>query len=202
MNDSSKIALLGTLLSKKYARDLLRLLKAYQDISSSEAASRLNLHVQTVQEFLEGLTEVQLVSKEEIMEGKRPYFRYRLQKDSLKLSFNLADFLGAREERSVNENMLRIREKKNPGIQFTLGRGGDYFSAITVLVGQGRERKQRRINLTNAQGKFLYYMPFPDAEPRTIEEITEKSGVDNTYLPEIHHLIEDLAELNVIETYR
>ena len=57
MNDTTKIALLGSLLSKKYARDLLRLLKVYQDISSSEAASRLNLHVQTVQEFLEGLVE-------------------------------------------------------------------------------------------------------------------------------------------------
>lgn len=202
MNEAKKIALLGTLLSKKYARDLMRLLKAYQDISSSEAASRLNLHVQTVQEFLEGLALLNLVSKEEIMEGKRPYFRYRLQQESLKLDFSLAEFIGEQQSLKVNENEVRIREKKNPGVQFTLGRGGNLFSTITVIVGQGRDRKQRRINLTRAQGEFLYYMPFPDAEPLSIDEIKQKSGVADDYLPEIHNLIEDLVELNVIELYR
>lgn len=201
MNETAKISLLGSLLSKKYARDLFKLLKAYKDISASEAASRMNLHVQTVQEFLEGLSQVELVNKEEILEGKRPYFRYQLIREKLKLEFDLSDFLGE-DQNKVNENKLKIREKKNPGTQFTLARGGDFFSAVTVLVGSGREKKHRRINLTNSQGKFLYYLPFPDAAPLSINDIMNKAAVSSSYLPEINNLIEDLEHLNVIEVVK
>ena len=51
-------AKLGTLLSKSYAQPMFELLVTYRDISSSEAASRLNLHIRTVQDFLESLTEL------------------------------------------------------------------------------------------------------------------------------------------------
>ena len=40
---------LGACLSRDYAGDLFRLLVNYRDISASEAASRLNLHIRTAQ---------------------------------------------------------------------------------------------------------------------------------------------------------
>ena len=43
----------GTYISKSFAKDIFRLLNNYRDISASEAASRLGLHIQTVQDFLE-----------------------------------------------------------------------------------------------------------------------------------------------------
>ena len=55
MTNIEMISVLGTLLSKKYGKDLFKLLKVYNDISASEASSRLGLHVQTVQEFLESM---------------------------------------------------------------------------------------------------------------------------------------------------
>jgi len=45
-------AKLGASLSKEYAEDFFKLLVNYQDISASEAASRLNLHIRTAQDFL------------------------------------------------------------------------------------------------------------------------------------------------------
>ena len=38
-------AILGTYISKDYAEDFFKLLVDYQDISASEAASRLGLHI-------------------------------------------------------------------------------------------------------------------------------------------------------------
>ena len=71
--DFQKISRFGALLSKDYAGDFFRLLVTYQDISASEAASRLNLHIKTAQDFLDGLEEQDVVSKEEVYEKKRPY---------------------------------------------------------------------------------------------------------------------------------
>ncbi|MCK5220255.1 MAG: hypothetical protein KAR14_01620, partial [Candidatus Aminicenantes bacterium] len=48
---------ISTLLSREYTYNFLKLLMNYRDISASEAASRLELHIKTAQDFLEGLTE-------------------------------------------------------------------------------------------------------------------------------------------------
>ena len=45
--DFQTAALLGASLSKDYAEDFFKLLVNYQDISASEAASRLSLHIRT-----------------------------------------------------------------------------------------------------------------------------------------------------------
>ena len=56
---------MGSCLSKEYAENLFRLLVTYESISASEAASRLGLHIKTVQDFLEALAEVEILGKEE-----------------------------------------------------------------------------------------------------------------------------------------
>jgi len=61
--DFKQAAKLGSYLAKDYAENLFRLLINYHDISASEAASRLNLHIKTVQDFLEGMTELGIISK-------------------------------------------------------------------------------------------------------------------------------------------
>ena len=63
-------ARLGAILSKDYAEDFFKLLVNYQDISASEAASRLSLHIRTAQDFLENLTELDVVKKTEVFKRK------------------------------------------------------------------------------------------------------------------------------------
>ena len=60
----------GAILSKDYAEDFFKLLVNYQDISASEAASRLSLHIRTAQDFLENLTDLKIVKKTEVFEKK------------------------------------------------------------------------------------------------------------------------------------
>ena len=88
--DFKKISKLSALLSKSFAEEFLRLLVIYQDISASEAASRLDLHIKTAQDFLEELTALDVVERNEVYEKKRPYFRYSLKKKKLNIE---VDFL-------------------------------------------------------------------------------------------------------------
>ena len=197
--DFKEAAKLGSCLSKDYAEEIFRLLATYKTISSSEAASRLDLHIKTVQDFLEDLFSLKMLDREEVYEGKRPYFRYRLKTNRITISIDLTSFAHGEE---VNDTRLkmRIREKKNARIKFTTSRSNDYISSMTIWMGEGRNRAERKINLSIPQGRFLFNLPFPNADYLNIKEIMRKAQSDNTHIPEIINIVNVLLEFGVIET--
>lgn len=195
--DFETAAKLGALFSKDYAEEIFRLLVNYKDISASEAASRVNLHIQTAQDFLEAMASLGILSKQEVYEKKRPYFRYSLQKKKIVMDIDLASLL---EHRKPEGKLSRkIRENKNSGARFTTARYDPYFSRVVIWTGEGRDRKERKINLTIPQGKFLFQLPFPTAKFQTVAEIMHKAGVDKSQSPEILDIVELLEKYGVIE---
>ena len=195
--DYKTAAQISAYLAKEYAEDFFKLLVNYQDISASEAASRLSLHIRTAQDFLEGLTSLGIVDKTEVHEKKRPYYRYNLITNNIKIEVDLTEF--AKE--NPGEGLARlVREVKNDGANFTVARAGDSFSSITVWEGDGRDRKVKNISLTTPQGKFLFHLPFPQARPLTIADIMEKAGIKPDYSTEIQDIVDELIRLGVIET--
>ncbi len=196
--DFATAAKLGNYISKDYARDMFELLARYRDISASEAASRLGLHIRTAQDFLEAMESLGILSREEVYEKKRPYFRYALAKSRITMDIDLK---GMTVDRSMEEPGRAIRERKNSGAIFTTARGGNRISSVTIWSGKGRGKKERRINLTNAQGAFLFHLPFPNAFPMSTAAIMEKAGVEESYSPEILDLVEMLEQNGVIEIH-
>ena len=196
--DFKQAAILGSYISKDYAEDLFRLLTTYQSISSSEAASRLNLHIKTVQDFLEDMYKLDILEREEVYEGKRPYYRYKLKVSRIVMEI---DLISLQKEDSINSPGMdmSIREKKNAGVRFTTSRSNDYISHVVIWSGEGRNRTERKINLSIPQGRFLFHLPFPTANPLTIREIMQKASLDGTHTPEILDIVHALVEFGVIE---
>ena len=190
-------AILGSYIAKDYAEDLFRLLANYTSISASEAASRLNLHIKTVQDFLEAMAGLGILGKEEVYEKKRPYFRYILNVREISMGVDLSPLFPGGEE--SEEPGLRIRERKNTGVRFTTARNNQYISSVAIWLGKGREQTERRINLSIPQGKFLFHLPFPSAECLSIREIMKKADVDDAHTSEILDIVDALIELKVIE---
>jgi len=60
---------------------------------------------------------------------------------------------------------------------------------VTIFIGEGRSKKERKISLTQVHGKFLYHLPFPTIEPLTIKEIIRQSEIKPTYLMEIMDIV-------------
>src|SRR4030043_927588 len=187
----------ASLLSKEYAEDIFMLLVNYQAISASEVATRLNLHIKTAQAFLEALEQLDILSKEEVLEKKRPYYRYTLKRTRLLIDI---DLMQVKQEPSQNSLSSRIREKENAGARFTVARSDDYITGVTIWTGNGREREERKIKLTAPQGRFLYHLPFPKADALTVDEIMKKAGIDENLAPEILDLVQLLEKYNGIES--
>jgi hypothetical protein len=195
--DFKQATLLGSYISKDYAEDLFRLLANYSSISSSEAASRLDLHVKTVQDFLEAMFDLGILEREEVYEKKRPYYRYTLKVKTIAFQLDLQYLFPS--EIKDNKTSLKIREKMNAGARFTTARSDQYISNIAIWIGKGRERTERRINLSIPQGQFLYHLPFPSAEFQSINDIMHKAGLDSEHIPEILDIVDALIEFGVIE---
>ena len=195
--DFKKAAILCSFLSKDYAEDLFRLLDAYTSISASEAASRLNLHIKTVQDFMEAMADLGILEKTEVYEKKRPYFRYSLKVKKITMELDLGLLIppGTIDDRTS----VRIRERKNAGARFTVSRDNQYISHVVIWFGKGRERTERKINLSIPQGRFLFHLPFPSADFQSIREIMNKAVVDNVHTSEILDIVDALAQFNVIE---
>jgi predicted transcriptional regulator len=196
MTDFQTAAQLGALLCKDYARDLLALLVTYRDISASEAASRLNLHIRTAQDYLDGLAALGIVSKVEAHENKRPYFRYSLQQEHVVMDLDLASLAQPPQAGAL---ATRIREHGNSGARFATGRNDHSIHHVAVWTGEGRERVEKNISLTAPQGQFLYHLPFPTAEPLSVAEIMKKAGVEEALAPEILDVVQVLQQHGVIE---
>ncbi len=197
--DFKQAAILGSYISKDYAEDLFRLLATYKSISASEAASRLNLHIKTVQDFLEDMRKLEILNKEEVYEGKRPYFRYWLKVKRISMDIDLSPLYQDIDSTDLRIS-LKIREKKNAKVKFTTSRSNDYLSNIVIWVGEGRDRKERKINLSIPQGKFLFHLPFPSADYISIKEIMNIAGIDALNTPETLDIVNVLVEFGIIET--
>ena len=190
-----EITRLCTYLSRPYAVNALKLLVNYRDLSASEMASRLRLHIRTTQEYLEGLTELGILTKEEVYEKKRPYNRYSLAVD--KIGFNL-DLGQLKQEANGNQERM-IRESKAGKAKFTVARSDSYISNVVIYQGEGRNRDEQKINLTMPQGKFLFHLPFPNAAFMGISEIMQKAELTDEVLPEVNDLVAVLIANDVIE---
>ena len=194
--DFKTAAMLGNYISKDYAEDFFKLLVNYQDISASEAASRLGLHIRTAQDFLDAMASLGILEKAEVYEKKRPYFRYSLKTQSIQMEIDLTKI---EQKRSAGDLDRCIREKTYAGANFALSRDGKTISHIVVWSGSERDRKEHRISLTRSQGMFLYNLPFPNAEFLSIAEVMEKANVGTDLAPEILDIVELLTKYSVIE---
>jgi len=187
----------GSLLAKDYAEDVFVLLVNYQAISATEVATRLNLHIKTAQDFLEVLAQLGVLTKEEVLEKKRPYYRYSLTQSRIVIDIDLMQVKQEPEDSSLSRI---IREKENAGARFSFARNNDYITHVTIWSGNGRDREERRIKLTAPQGRFLYHLPFPKAAPLSVAGIMKKAGIEESLAPEILDLVQLLERYEVIES--
>jgi len=127
--DFETAAALGSLLARDYSRPMFELLVTYRDLAASEAASRLNLHIRTVQDYLDALTDLGIATKTEVREGKRPYYRYSLAEQKLTVALDLGR-LTARSD--IGDGLARrIRERAGSGADFVPARGANRISSVS-----------------------------------------------------------------------
>ena len=143
------------------------------------------------------MASLNILSKKEVFEKKRPYYRYALKTRYIDMRIDLNPLYDVRQEEAKPSQ--KIRERSNAGVRFSTSRDGQYISNVAMWIGTGRDRKERKINMSIPQGKFLFHLPFPSAEFMSVDEIMNKAGVERMHQSEVHDIVKVLIEYNVIE---
>ena len=127
-----------------------------------------------------------------------PFFLPQFPSGSVNLDLS---YLQAHEkpERALRK---KIRERAHTGCRFQTGRDGNPITAVAIWTGKGRGRKEIKINLTRAQGEFLFHLPFPSADALPIGKIMKKAGVELSHFAEVLDLVQLLTDRGVIETVK
>jgi hypothetical protein len=99
-----------------------------------------------------------------------------------------------------NKLAKRIRENRNAKARFTVARNNQYISNVFIWIGEGRDRKEKKLNLSIPQGKFLYHLPFPSADFLDISFIMKNAGIESDHTSEILDIVNVLLEYYVIES--
>jgi hypothetical protein len=109
------------------------------------------------------------------------------------------DLMEIKRKPSPDHLSMLIRERENAGARFSVARSDDTITSVTIWSGEGREREERKIKLTTPQGRFLYHLPFPKAEPLSVGGVMQKAGIAESLAPEILDLVQLLEKYRVIE---
>jgi hypothetical protein len=158
------------------------------------------------------LEAVGIVSKEEVVEKKRPYFRYTLIQEKIKIEFDLNQLIEKdefdlnrlieKDKKTTDLDFIKIKEKKNANCVFKTSPKTGALSTVIFYSGEGRDRQERKINLTDNQGNFLFYLPFPTEEPQSIQRLFEKSNIDKPFQKEVLDIVYYLSEHGIIEMHQ
>jgi len=95
-----------------------------------------------------------------------------------------------------------IKEKKNANCVFKTSPKTGALATVIFYSGEGRDQQERKINLTDNQGKFLFFLPFPMEEPQSIQNLFERSNIDKSFQEEVLDIVNYLSEHDIIEMFR
>ena len=150
----------------------------------SGIATRLKVHIVTIQRVLDVLEKYGFVTAEEKKGIGRPSKNYSFVGGKFTVDFT--------ELLSLYQSRLRlIRESGNPSVSFSYDVDKEIVNA--VLLG-GKTGK--KIKFDEKAGRFLWLAPSPDATAESIESIASKAGMA------VHDAIrfaQELIQMNVVE---
>jgi predicted transcriptional regulator len=166
---------------------IVEFVKSNPGYNASHLAKKLNIHIITVQRYLDTLEKYGFIVTDEKRGSGRPSKIYSYVGGSFNVNI----------DELLSEYMMRsekIRETGNPDIVFSYDVDKEIVNA--VLVGG---KKGRKIKLDEKEGRFLWLVPPPDSAGEIIEKIARDVGIA---LPDAIKMVLELKELDVLEVIK
>lgn len=159
-------------------------LKLNPNVNASSISSNLNIHIITVQRYLEVLEKYGFVSSREKRGIGRPSKTYTFLGG--KFTLDIDELL---KEYSLRSQ--KIREKENSTISYNYDIDNERIKQ--VIIGG---RKGTKVELEDKSGKFLWMLPPPDSEGESIEKLASQSGMA---VLDAVKFVRDMIEIGVME---
>jgi hypothetical protein len=164
--------------------EIMDFLKSTPGVNTSFIAQKMGLHIVTVQKVIDVMEKYGFVLIEEKKGVGRPSKIYSFKGGSFTVDLDML----------LDEYQMRlkiIRESGNPNVSFSYDVDKEIINA--VLIGG---KTGEKIRLEDKQGKFLWLVPPPDSNGKTIEEIAKEAGIP---VPDAIRFANEMIDLKIVE---
>ncbi|UCF07688.1 MAG: hypothetical protein JSW28_08610 [Thermoplasmata archaeon] len=190
-------------LGKEHSLPILEILYLRGWVSASEAAREMGVHIATAQSYLESMKENKII-KARVRQGKSKLVEYSLHDKQMQVDLNLEKIMSQKCEIARNKAKdYFVREKKKARVTYRWDEEQRKILEINFMEKSkafGRIGVSRTLQLSDVEGKFLWFLPQSTEKPKNVLKIAEKAELKRPEdLIQIIDLLEFLAEEKIIE---
>lgn len=172
-------------------------------MTASEIARELSVHISTAQSYLESMAKKKLL-KQRLRHERKNLVEYSLINPSIDIRIDIGELIEKKAEaaRKKAENMY-IKERSDDKISYEWDEVNRKILTINIMKkskAQKRYEITSRIQLTDVEGRFLWFIPHPTESPENLGKIARDAGITNSFdFIKIVELVEMLAFEKIIE---
>jgi predicted transcriptional regulator len=171
-------------------------------MTASEIARELSVHISTAQSYLESMTKNKLL-KQRLRHTRKNLVEYSLKNPAIDIKINVKRIISKKAEiaRKRAQDMF-IKEKSTELVSYEWDEINRKILTINIMKKSKsvkRVRISKSIQLSDTEGRFLWFIPHPTENPKNVIRIAEVAGITETFdLIKIVDLLEMLAYEKII----
>ncbi len=165
-------------LAREYSVELLQELHARGWSSASELAREMGIHVATAMRKLAELESLGLLEKRARTEGDVTEYRLAKPRVEIVLDFE-ADARAASRSAWKQAERVLVKEHPNRKVLLESDDQARIVRRVLFLKVLRRRTEARTMELAEAEGSFLWHLPFASEPARSVADICRQGGIEN-----------------------
>jgi len=171
-------------------------------MTASEIARELSVHISTAQTYLESMTKKKLL-KQRLRHTRRNLVEYSLKNPLIDVKIDVKTIISKKVEIARKKaQIMFIKEKTADLISYEWDEDNRKILRINIMKKSkslNRLRIAKAIQLTDVEGRFLWFIPHPTENPKNVIQIAQDAEITHSFdLIKIVDLVEMLAYEQII----
>lgn len=189
-------------LAREYSIELLQELHARGWSSASELAREMGIHVATAMRKMAELESLGLLEKRSRPNGD--VTEYRLLKPRLEIALDFeADADAAARDAWRQAERVLVKEHPNRKVLLETDDQSRRVRRILFLQVLRRRTQARTMELAEAEGAFLWHLPFASEPARSVAEVCHRGGIETPLqVSRILTFVAEMERLGVVDVAR
>lgn len=168
--------------------------------TASEIASFLGIHISTAVKYLSEFEEVRILEKRMRESKPRKSMEYKLIDPKIEITLSLKNLIEEEEKIILKKSKkIHIREKKDIDASFEWNEKREVIKKINFMVSGQRRIIMDFLELNEIEGKFLWNLPYPSEDFKSVFEICKKAGLSNPLEIEVCLKLVEKLENELVE---
>lgn len=189
-------------LAREYSVEILQELHARGWSSASELAREMGIHIATAMRKLAELETLGLLEKRSRLGADVMEYRLAIPRIEIVLDFE-ADAKAASRDAWRQAERIFVKEHPDRKVVLESDDRARRVRRILFLKVLRRRTEARTLELAEAEGAFLWHIPFASEPARSVAELCRRGGIENALqVSRILEFVTEMERMGVVDVAR